>query len=509
MLRPASEPGESALQHLYTASECRELDRVAIEGGVSGFELMQRAGQAVFDELLDGWPRLRALSICCGSGNNAGDGYIVAGLAIELGLGVQVLQIGEAAELGGDAGRARDWALSKGVQIERIEGALISGDVIVDALLGTGLSGSLRKPYADLVERINGAGQPVVAVDIPSGVLADTGSVAGTAVRAERTVTFIGRKIGLHTGAGPALAGAVKFAGLGTYREVHESVQGLDWLTLAGVLDRYPLPVRDARAYKQALGHIVVIGGDESMGGAPMMAAEAALRTGAGMVSVITRATHKNAILSRRPELMVVDADDETLRDEVLAKASTLIAGPGLGRRRWGEELLAIAINERKPMVLDADGLFLLAAADLEVEAPVVITPHAGEAAALLGCTSQEVQQDRIAACRSLAKRVSGVAILKGAGTVLGASTLNDPEARCLGVCAHGNPGMATAGMGDVLAGVIGGLLAQGMDVESAALVGTCLHGRAADKAAERLGQRSLLATDLYPDLVTLLKEAP
>jgi hydroxyethylthiazole kinase-like uncharacterized protein yjeF len=243
------------------------------------------------------------------------------------------------------------------------------------------------------------------------------------------------------------------------------------------------------------------------MGGAPLMAAEAALRLGAGMVSVLTRGSHKNAILSRRPELMVVDADNASLRNDVLAQATTLIVGPGLGRGLWGEELLKQAISQAKPMVLDADGLTLLAAADLQVQSPTVITPHSGEAALLLGCTASEIQADRVAAACALAERISGVAILKGAGTVI--ATASDPDAtRCLGVCAHGNPGMATAGMGDVLAGVVGGLLAQRLQPDVAALIGTCLHSRAADQASLRLGQRSLLATDLMTDLIELLKDA-
>jgi NAD(P)H-hydrate epimerase len=177
--------------------------------------------------------------------------------------------------------------------------------------------------------------------------------------------------------------------------------------------------------------------------------------------------------------------------------------------------LLLQAISQRKPMVLDADGLTLLAAADLQVESPTVITPHSGEAALLLGCTASEIQADRVAASRALAERISGVAILKGAGTVIasasGSATAEAADAadetRCLGICAHGNPGMATAGMGDVLAGVVGGLLAQRLQPDAAALIGTCLHSRAADQASLRLGQRSLLATDLLVDLIELLKE--
>jgi len=467
---------------------------------------MRRAGRIVFDELLDCWPDLRSVSVCCGKGNNAGDGYIVAGLALARGLRVELVQIGEPDQLTGDAATARDDAMALGLEVTRSDDGELTpaGDVIVDALLGTGLAGAARGAYGRLIERMNAAGRPILAVDVPSGVLADSGGVAGPAVRAQVTVTFIGEKIGLRTGAGAAFAGRVRFAGLGVGEEVRRQVPGLDHLTFDAVLARTGLPVRDAASYKQSLGHIAVLGGDSSMGGAPLMAAETALRTGAGMVTVVTRGAHRNAILSRRPELMVVDAADGALRDEVLDKANVMIVGPGLGRRAWGEELLGLALALEKPAVIDADGLFLLGASGTRPTVPVIITPHAGEAAALLGLTSADIQADRIHAVKALAAEVGGVAVLKGAGTVVG-SVLSG-NANCLGICAHGNPGMATAGMGDVLAGVIGGLFAQSMTIESAALLGTCLHSLAADRAAERLGEAGLLATDIIPELVNILK---
>ena len=240
------------------------------------------------------------------------------------------------------------------------------------------------------------------------------------------------------------------------------------------------------------------------------MAAEAALRVGAGMVSVVTRAIHRPAILSRRPELMVVDADDTQARDEVLARATTLVVGPGLGRRPWGYELIRAALSMAKPMVLDADGLNVFAdlssTAPLTVSGPIVVTPHTGEAATLLDCSSSSVHDDRFAAACALADLLAGVAVLKGAGTVIASHETAGSE--ILGVCAHGNPGMATAGMGDILAGVIGGMLAQGLCIEDAAVFGVCLHSCAGDAAANQIGERSLLATDLLPQLMALLKNS-
>ncbi len=465
---------------------------------------MRRAGRALFAALNDGWPGLSRLSICCGRGNNAGDGYVVAELARRHGIEVQLVQVGDPAALAGDAATARDDALAAGVTVVRTDDGdlALTGEVLVDALLGTGIEGPPRPAYANLIEQMHRAGAPVLAVDIPSGVAADTGAVAGAAVRAHTTVTFIGRKIGLHTGAGAALAGRIRYADLGVGREVHEQVPGLDWLTFGALSKSIGLPLRDADAYKQSLGHVAVIGGDVSMGGAVAMSAEAVLRCGAGMVTVITRAEHRNAILARRPEVMVLDADDGPGIRAVLDRATTLVVGPGLGRRAWGERLFEQALSradQRLATLVDADGLYWLAESGIPIPAGTVITPHAAEAARLLAATVADVQADRPAAARALADRVGGVAVLKGAGSVVADAT------RVIGVCAHGNPGMASAGMGDVLSGVIGALLAQGHGPADAAALGTCLHSLAGDRAADRLGQVSLLATDLLPEMIELL----
>jgi NAD(P)H-hydrate epimerase len=317
---------------------------------------------------------------------------------------------------------------------------------------------------------------------------------------------FIGRKLGLYTGAGISFAGLREYAGLGVAPSIFRQVPGVPLLDYAGLGAARRLPPRDPGAYKQSFGHVAVIGGDFSMGGAPLMAAEAALRVGAGLVSVITRATHRPAILARRPEVMVVDADDAFARAGVLERATCLVVGPGLGREPWGEALLREALAFGKPAVLDADGLHGFVALGLAPLGPVIGTPHPGEAGVLLGLGSAAVQADRPAAARALAERLRGVAVLKGAGSLVAAVEGGpDRAAELLGVCGHGNPGMASAGMGDVLAGVIGGLLAQGLAPADAAVAGTCLHSLAADRAAARLGQRSLLATDLIADIIALL----
>ena len=507
---------------LFTSAQCRELDRLMIEQqGVAGFELMRRAGQAAFDELLHRWPGIRSLSICCGKGNNAGDGYIIAGLAREIGLDVQLVQIGNAAQLRGDAALAKAWAQERGVAPGPAN-VPFTGEVIVDALLGTGLSGPLREPFKTAVTRINTSGRPVLAVDVPSGVDADTGAMADAAVRADLTVSFIGRKLGLHTGPGLAARGALVQVGLGVTDAVLAQVSGCPWLHF----DAAELPAPSVNQHKHGMGHLVVAGGDAGMGGAPLMAAEAALRTGTGLVSLLTRPEHQAAILARRPELMALDADDAERAAALLGRASAVVVGPGLGRAVWGERLFRLALAAGKPTVIDADGLRWLADLEIRPAGELIITPHPGEAAALLATgfldrgsrlshesnsapgdrppigqrhrpvSTAEIEADRPACALALARQFNAVVVLKGPGTICAADEL-------LGLCAHGNPGMATAGMGDVLAGVIGGLLAQGLGQRRAATLGTCLHGWAGDEAARTRGQRGLLATDLFDAIAT------
>lgn len=474
---------------------------------MAGFELMQRAGRAAFREIVRYWPSARSILVCCGKGNNAGDGYIVAGIAHETGLQVTVSQLGDAGDLAGDAARARDWAVGRGVSIEPGPPEAVSADLVVDALLGTGIQGELREPFARTAGLISHCGRPVLAIDIPTGVSADTGAATAHAVRAAVTVTFIGRKLGSFTGPGVDHSGTVVFDDLGVPAAVYRRVDGCPWLRYPELPVRYRLPAREPNVHKHALGHVVVVGGDHNMGGAVLMAAEAALRTGAGMVSIVTRPGHRPAVLARRPEVMVVDADDEAARHAVLGKAHVLVVGPGLGTGDWGRALLAETLSLGLPTVLDADGLNNFAAMALSAHGALVVTPHPGEAGRLLGRDSRAVQNDRPGAALDLARRVPGTAVLKGAGSLVASQPEGGGEPMLLGLCAHGNPGMASAGLGDVQSGVIAGFLAQGLSAPAAAVAGTCLHGLAGDRAAAAVGQRSLLAMDLLSPLMEILRE--
>jgi len=492
----------AAFARLYTAAESRTLDKLAIEQhGIPGIVLMKRAGRAAWLALRRRWPDVAAITIVCGRGNNAGDGYIVAGSARSDGVMVQLIQLGPAAALAGDAGLARDWAVALGVPVTEVDAErpdfTIAGGVVVDALLGTGINGAVRPGYARAIERIAASGLPVLAIDIPSGLCSDTGSALGCAVCATATATFIGVKRGLVTGAAPDHTGAIELDTLDVPAQCYSVVHGIPALTWGRC--RAMLPPRRATAYKQQSGHVLVVGGDHGMGGAVAMAAEAALRVGAGLASAATRPEHIGAILTRRPEIMAAGIDTAAALAPLVGRASVIAVGPGLGRGDWGRALLEHVLGSGKPLVVDADALHLLSEMKVSAHVKMIVTPHPGEAAVLLSTTAADIQRDRFAAAMQLAQR-TGVAVLKGAGTVIA-------DGAGVGVCLHGNPAMASAGMGDVLTGVIAGLLARGLSLADAAAAGVCLHSFAADRIVARRGAHGLLATDLLPELVAILND--
>lgn len=486
---------------LYTAAASRAIDANAIvRMPVDGLVLMQRAADAAFDCLLRHFPGAGSLTVLCGKGNNAGDAYLVARRAYEYGLRVQLLAVVDPDELSGDAALAHRVAMDAGLDMASAAEEFV-GDVIVDGLLGTGIRGAPRSPYEQAIERANASGKPVLAIDVPSGVNADTGAVAGAAIRAAVTISFITRKIGIYTGAAVSLVGEREFADLGVADNVYDQ-PGVPLLRWRHDL----LPALPVTTYKHRQGHLVIAGGDLNMPGAVAMAAEAALRAGAGMVTVVTHGAHTNAIVARIPEVMVVDAQSE-LAKGAIERADLLVLGPGLGRTAWGEALFETVEQAGKLTVVDADGLFQLAQRGRWQGGDLVITPHAAEAARLLNCPVAELQADRLASASALAQGFDCIGVLKGAGSVMF-------DRSGAAICGHGNPGMATAGMGDVLSGVLGGLLAElaGQGALDQALcyarlqAAVILHSAAADLAAQRVGERSLLATDVTRALPELLR---
>jgi hydroxyethylthiazole kinase-like uncharacterized protein yjeF len=495
----------SVSRALYTVAEIRQLDEAAIASGIPGVQLMKRAGRVALDLLLEHFPAPEKITVYCGAGNNAGDGYVVAALASQRRIPVQIIQVSGGDSLRGDARRAYEFALQEKVTIVPFAADVAPRTgVIVDALLGIGLAGEPRDRFTLAIEQINAARLPVIALDIPSGLHADTGAVCGAAVNATLTITFIGLKRGLVTGRGPALAGDIFLADLDLPENVIPANDiSAECLDLAALLAR--LTPRAADAHKGDFGHVMVIGGDSGFGGAALMAAEAAARTGAGLVSIATRPEHIAAILARRPEIMACGVISGQELEPWLAKPTVLVVGPGLGRSPWSEQMLQQAFKSGLPMVLDADALNILAAGRVIPTGTKrenwLLTPHPAEAARLLGVNTADVQADRYAFVQTLQQRYGGSVILKGAGSLVAGKGVR------LGAVTEGNPGMATGGMGDVLSGILGGLIAQGMNVNGAAQLGACLHAAAADLAAGEVGQRSLLATDLMPYLCQLLAD--
>ena len=490
---------------LYSTAQVYALDAAAIASGIPGIQLMKRAGRAAFDLLIERFPAPELITVYCGAGKNGGDGYVLAALAAQRLLPVQVIHLTAGDKLTGEARAAYDFAVQERVSIIPFaEAAAPTEGVIVDALLGIGLQGEVRPAFAAAIAHINASGLPVLAMDIPSGLNGDTGAVQGAVVKAALTITFIGVKRGLLTGRGPAVCGEVVLSDLAIPAEIYVQEQAMaEQLQLIDLLEL--LPPRAADAHKGDFGHVLIIGGDHGYGGAVIMAAEAAARSGAGLVSVATRPEHVPAILTRCPEIMACGVASGQELEQLLSRPTVLVIGPGLGRSPWSEQLLQAAAKSGLPMVVDADALNILAEGrvvpNLAPRADWLFTPHPGEAGRLLGVTSADINADRFASIASIQQKFGGAVILKGAGSlVLGESGIT-------GVVINGNPGMATGGMGDVLSGVLGALIAQGLSVEEAAQLGATLHASAGDLAVEKIGQRGLIATDIIPYVSQLLSE--
>ncbi|WP_095192136.1 NAD(P)H-hydrate dehydratase [Pseudomonas sp. Irchel 3A7] len=482
---------------LYSAAQVRGLDASLIAAGTPGFELMRRAARATWRALVRQWPTASELTVVAGHGNNAGDGYLVAVLAKRAGWSVRVLAAGDAQQLRGDAAAAHAEAVSENVFIEAWTANSELRGLVLDALLGTGLTGDVREPYASVIASINASELPVAAVDIPSGLCADTGRTLGCAARADLTVTFIGLKLGLFTGDAADVVGELVFNDLHADPQLLERAPTSARRLMPGNLPQ--LASRAPTSHKGKLGHVLLIGGDRGLGGAILLSAQSALRSGAGMVSVATRSEHVPAALARIPEVMVLGTSSANQLMELLQKVSVLVVGPGLGQAAWGHSLLSAAANAPLPQVWDADALNMLAQERVNLPKDCVITPHPGEAARLLGMSTAEVQADRPAAVRALSKKYTAVVVLKGAGSLIAS-----PDGR-LTVCHQGHPAMATAGLGDVLAGLVGALLAQGMDAFDAACLAVWLHANAGEQQG-KLG-RGLAASDLIPAIRQLLEE--
>ncbi len=482
---------------LYGESGMRELDRRAMAlPGMGGGALMERAGQALLDALADVHPGAGRVGVLCGPGNNGGDGFVLARLAAAAGREV-VVHAGAPGEAGdSDGERARQaWGRSGGA-IQPLQAfGPEQAEVWVDCLFGIGLRRPLEGIYAEMIDALNRSDKPVLAADVPSGIDIDTGSVRGVAVRAARTVTMIADKLGLHTGTAVDHAGRVQVASLGLPPDIHADVP---WLAVRDSGDGLPgrLPLRPPGAHKGDCGHLLVVGGAPGYSGAARLAAVAGLRAGAGRVTLVTHPEHAAFANLERPELMVRAVSSARELQPLLSGADAVAVGPGLAQDAWGRALWQTVADWPGPLVADADALNLLALAPRR-RTDWVLTPHPGEAGRLLGSRAAAVNSDRLGSLRGLVDRFGGVVLLKGAGTLVSGGSGGMP------VCVTGgHPGMATAGMGDVLTGIIGALRAQGLDAGPAAVTGAAWHVAAANLAARRLeGEHGMLAGDVIEAL--------
>lgn len=484
--------------NIYRADAVRALDRMAIEEQqIPGYTLMVRAGQALLEALNKRFPEARRLVVLCGGGNNGGDGYVLARMARAKGLQVELVALTDPARLKGDAALAcATFREGGGVTTEWTPRCVDRADVIVDAILGTGLTRPLAGAAAEVVGAVAASGVPVLAVDMPTGLHSDTGQVLGDAIAADVTVTFVGLKLGAFVGAGPSYCGELVFDGLGIPPELYERVRPAARRIGRG-LRRDTLPPRARDAHKGEFGHVLVVGGGRGMPGAARLAAEGALRSGAGRVTVATRPDNVTAVVAARPEVMCAGIDEPDGIAPLLGRADVVALGPGLGTDGWAQGLLRTVEASGLPVVADADALNLLAL-NPQRHGNWVLTPHPGEAGRLLAADAAAVQRDREGALGQLCVRYGGIVVLKGAGTLVGR------EGEVPWICDRGNPGMAAPGMGDVLTGVIAGIAAQCGDLFAAARVGVYAHAQAGDRAAAK-GQRGMTALDVCAQLPHVL----
>ncbi|MGJ8681891.1 NAD(P)H-hydrate dehydratase [Paraglaciecola sp.] len=477
----------------------------------SMFELMTRAGEAAFEVVKRNWSQVKKMAIVAGNGNNAGDAYVVAKLAKQNDLKVCVFCENIDRRLSGDAGIAQQEWLALGGDIKNFAAIEFADfELVIDGILGTGVEGEVKENFQSLIKKVNKSGLPVLSLDVPSGMVANTGIPMPICVKADVTVTFIAPKLGLLTGEGKEYCGQIECTDLAVGSEFYKiakvDAQLINW----SLLD--PIKSRPLNGNKGTFGKVLCIGGNQGMPGAIRLSAESALRTGVGLVKVYCHQSSGLHVASGRPEIMLQYQDLEA----ALNWCSCVVIGPGLGQDQWATQKLELLLKyltvNPKPLVVDADALNLLAnkkdKSNFEkilINLPAcILTPHPGEAARLLDTSIQDVENDRFLASEKISNLFGATCVLKGAGTLI-QSQPNKSKNQCSWICNGGNPGMATAGMGDLLTGIIAAFLAQGMSEQQAAVYGVCVHAEAGDRIARQYGQRGMIASDLLSPLRAII----
>ena len=490
-----------AEQYIYDPSTVAEVDNKAIhEFSMPGIELMEKAAAYAFQCSQECFPNIDSIQIFCGSGNNAGDAYLFGCYAIDHGITTSVIYLSNPKTLKGDAYSAyQRYKAKEGKLIQWNENININCDLIIDGIFGIGINRPVKGTFLKAIELINQNSSPVLSLDIPSGLSGENGKIMGTSVRADITITFVGKKIGLYINDGPKVNKRIKFSNLDIPEDCFEKAQPILEETNESHISQI-LRQRKKDSHKGNFGHVLVVGGNHGMGGAVRITAEAALRTGAGLVSVITRSENAQTILKIRPEIMAhaIESDHKNL-PHIIDSVDVIAIGPGLGQDQWAKGLYDSVLESNKPLILDADALNILAQNPQQKE-DWVLTPHPGEAARLLACSNSEIQSDRLKSLKNLCDAFGGVVLLKGQNTLIGR------KATIPHMISAGNPGMSTAGMGDLLTGIISALYAQfrDQDLQLLTSVSALIHSTAGDRAA-RSGERGIIATDLFVELKDLL----
>ena len=482
---------------LYHPEKVYQLDRAAVEqDGLAEIELMRRAGQRVWSAITTRWPELTRITVFAGAGNNGGDAFVVALSAHQQGLEVQLLIKGDLSRQSDTSRHFRQLWEQAGGAYEDWQGQAISGEAIVDGLLGIGLQRELDEQWQKLIVAINQCDLPRVAIDIPSGLNGLTGNPQPIAVKAQLTVTFIGVKTGQFLADGPDYCGELIYEDLGISTAARLGVEAA-----INTIETCQLPPpRRLNSHKNHFGNLLVVGGDQGMSGAVALAAQAALRSGAGLVTALVHPECCNSLASF-PEVMTLSWDALETR---LSQANVIVVGPGLGDGAAATQCLQILQRVTLPMVVDASALkpeFLQSLKSKQV----VITPHPGEAATLLSSSSADIQADRLKACNHLVKTYSTTCVLKGSGSLIG------QQGELPALNTRGNPGMASAGMGDVLSGIIAALLGQGLAPFEAAKSAVFIHGLCAEACCADQDQIGIIASDVIshiPAVIKRLREA-
>lgn len=482
---------------LYSAEQSKQLDQLA-QSHIPGILLMKRAAMFAYKTLNHLTPKTNHLLVIAGTGNNGGDGLMLAQYALIEGMDVEVVLLGEPSQLKGDARQV--WQECQAIGLTHTpltQNVLDKADVIIDAVLGIGLNKPVTGELAQQFQQINDAHKPVLALDVPSGLSADSGTILGTAIQASNTCTFISHKPGLYTAQGTDTAGKIYFSDLFIPNNLyaHQSYLAQSHSIHYWLKKRPPLR---AAAHKGSQGSLLLIGGNRNMMGAIQLAGMAALKSGAGLVKILTQLEHCLAITQAQPELMVYDADAPHQLAPLLESTKAIAIGPGLGQDDWAQQLWQQIIPINLAKVVDADALNLLAKSPQKRD-DWVLTPHPGEAARLLNTTTQAIQSERFAAIRQLQATYGGVIILKGNGTLIF-------DGEHMELCTAGNAGMAVGGMGDVLTGALVSFIGQGMSLFDAACLAVNCHAQSGDLLANQKSQAGILPTDVIETLSQVLK---